>query len=212
MQATHSHSRSPSPADTRQRLLDAAARVFARHGLAGSTTRAIAEEAGVNEVTLFRHFQTKDGLLAAVVGEAFGQTLDADPCDTIPFSDDLRADLVAQARHYEKLLKHNLPLVRTMLGEIQHHHREQEKQVFVGIFGPIKAAMLARIKAAQEHGELRRDLQPDVLADLFASMIFTGVLRRAAPDIRLEYPASTYLEAAVDLVLRGAAPERARHE
>ena len=58
------------PADTRTRLLEAAARVFAKSGLAGSTTRAIADEAGVNEVTLFRHFQTKDRLLAAEIGRA----------------------------------------------------------------------------------------------------------------------------------------------
>ena len=41
------------PAGTRQRLLDAAARVFARSGLEGATTREIAREAKVNEVTLF---------------------------------------------------------------------------------------------------------------------------------------------------------------
>lgn len=52
---------------TQARLLDAAARVFARHGAAGATTRRIAEEAGVNEVTLFRHFGSKGALLDAAV-------------------------------------------------------------------------------------------------------------------------------------------------
>lgn len=52
---------------TRGRLLDAAARVFARHGAAGATTRRIATEAGVNEVTLFRLFGTKEALLHAAV-------------------------------------------------------------------------------------------------------------------------------------------------
>lgn len=205
-----SNSRPSSPADTRQRLLDAAAHVFAQHGLAGSTTRAIAEAAGVNEVTLFRHFQTKDRLLAAVVGQAFDPETTADTLAPVQFTEDLRADLLEQGRHYEKLLKHNLPLVRTMLGEIQHRHRDQEKQVFLGIFGPIKAAILARIAAAQDSGDLRRDLRADVLADLFGSMIFTGVLRRAAPNSKLEYPASMYLEAAVELVLNGASTKRSQ--
>lgn len=202
-----------SPADTRQRLLDAAARVFARDGLAGATTRAIAEEAGVNEVTLFRHFQTKDRLLDAVVGENFGPAatvaVEAAPATT----DDLRADLLKHAERYHRLLEHNLALVRTMIGEIQHHRREQEKHVFHGIFRPVKAAILARIEAAQAVGELRADLRPTLLADMFGSMIFTGVLRRSAPDNTLEYSASTYLESVVDLVLRGAAANRhARHE
>ncbi len=50
------------PMDIRQRLLDAAARVYARHGFRGATTRLIASEAGVNEVTLFRTFGSKSGL------------------------------------------------------------------------------------------------------------------------------------------------------
>lgn len=49
----------------------AAARVFAQEGLAGATTRAIAKAAKVNEVTLFRHFGTKDRLIAAVIGKTF---------------------------------------------------------------------------------------------------------------------------------------------
>jgi AcrR family transcriptional regulator len=47
----------------REKLLDAARRVFEQFGPAGATTRRIAEEAGVNEVTLFRHFGSKDALL-----------------------------------------------------------------------------------------------------------------------------------------------------
>ena len=196
--------RAASPADTRQRLLQAAAQVFARHGLTGATTRAIAEAAGVNEVTLFRHFQSKDRLLAAVVGENFGEAAVVAGEPAPPVTDDLRADLIEHARRYEKLLKHNLPLVRTMIGEIHHCHREHEKHVFHGIFRPVKAAITSRIEAAQKAGELRAEVRADILSDLFVGMIFTGVLRRAAPEIKLEYPAAQYLEAAVDLVLRGA--------
>lgn len=47
----------------RQRILDAAREVFAQHGSIGATTRRIAEAAGVNEVTLFRHFGSKEALL-----------------------------------------------------------------------------------------------------------------------------------------------------
>ncbi|MDQ2670853.1 MAG: TetR/AcrR family transcriptional regulator [Gemmatimonadota bacterium] len=56
-----------STESARERLLSAAARVYAEHGYAGTTTRRVAEAAGVNEVTLFRHFGTKDRLLAEAV-------------------------------------------------------------------------------------------------------------------------------------------------
>ncbi len=54
---------------SRERILDAAARVYSRHGFRGATTRLIAAEAGVNEVTLFRTFGSKGALLEAVLEE-----------------------------------------------------------------------------------------------------------------------------------------------
>jgi AcrR family transcriptional regulator len=51
----------------RERILEAAARCYAKHGFRGATTRLIAQEAGVNEVTLFRTFGSKGALLQAVL-------------------------------------------------------------------------------------------------------------------------------------------------
>lgn len=48
---------------SRDRILDAAARVYAEQGFRGATTRRIADEAGVNEITVFRQFGSKDALL-----------------------------------------------------------------------------------------------------------------------------------------------------
>ncbi len=53
--------------DTEQKILDAALRVFASEGYEGATTRRIAQEANVNEVTLFRKFQSKENLLREVL-------------------------------------------------------------------------------------------------------------------------------------------------
>jgi len=52
---------------SRERILEAAARVYSKHGFRGATTRLIAAEAGVNEVTLFRTFGSKGALLEAVL-------------------------------------------------------------------------------------------------------------------------------------------------
>lgn len=198
--------KSASVEETRQRILAAAARVFAQRGLAGATTRAIASTAGVNEVTLFRHFGTKDRLLAAVVGKNFGAP-DLPAAEEPPAATaDLRGDLISLGRAYQKLLADNLPLVRTMIGEIQHRHRNHERQVFKALFRPIKAAFISRMETARAAGELRADLKAAILSDLFSGMLFTNVLRCSAPDYQLDYAADEYLPAAVDLLLRGAAP------
>lgn len=56
-----------APMEIRQRILDAARRVYAQHGFRGATTRLIATEAGVNEVTLFRTFGSKSALFECML-------------------------------------------------------------------------------------------------------------------------------------------------
>ncbi len=52
---------------TEQRLLDATLKLISEKGYLGSTTREIAQEAGVTELTLFRHFGTKEKLFEALL-------------------------------------------------------------------------------------------------------------------------------------------------
>ncbi len=53
----------------RQRILDAAREVFARRGL-DAEIREIAERAGVGIGTLYRHFESREGLLSTLVHQA----------------------------------------------------------------------------------------------------------------------------------------------
>lgn len=187
-----------------ERLIDAASRVFARDGLTGATTRAIAREAGVNEVTLFRHFRSKERLLAAVVQQNFGNQAPTLRAPRTKSTDDLRVDLAKFAREYMQQLKENLPLVRAMIGEI-HHHGDNERQVYRGLFQPLREAIIARLDAARKTKELRTDADPVMLADLFTGMVFTDVLRRASTTFKRDYSSAAYFDVAVDLIVRGAA-------
>src|SRR6266700_1486367 len=54
-------------AETRQRILDAALREFAAHGLAGARTEAIASAAGVNKALLYYYFDSKEKLYTAAL-------------------------------------------------------------------------------------------------------------------------------------------------
>ena len=69
----HSESTPNVELDTRQRILTSALEVFLDKGYAAATTRAIAQHAGVNEVTLFRHFGNKLNLVAAIIVNALSQ-------------------------------------------------------------------------------------------------------------------------------------------
>src|SRR5438876_8303115 len=55
------------PADTRERLLEAAAHVFAERGYRVATVRDIVTRAGANIAAVNYHFRDKEGLYAAVL-------------------------------------------------------------------------------------------------------------------------------------------------
>ena len=55
-----------SGSDTEGRIIEAAMRLFAREGYREVTTKRLAAEAGVNEITLFRRFRSKENILRAV--------------------------------------------------------------------------------------------------------------------------------------------------
>jgi AcrR family transcriptional regulator len=53
--------------DSRQRFIDVAVRLFARHSFAGTSLQMIADELGVTKAAVYHHFRTREDLLAAVV-------------------------------------------------------------------------------------------------------------------------------------------------
>lgn len=53
--------------ETEQKFLDAALKIFAQKGYNGATTKAIAQEAEFNEMTLFRRFKNKKNLFNCVL-------------------------------------------------------------------------------------------------------------------------------------------------
>lgn len=55
--------------DTRQRILDAALELFAAHGFAGTSMRALARASGLRESSLYNHFSGKEELYQAVIGQ-----------------------------------------------------------------------------------------------------------------------------------------------
>lgn len=100
---------------TRQQLLEAAARVYSESGFRGATTRRIAEEAGVNEVTLFRLFGSK----AALIQEAVRARADGGRQAALP---DVPVDPVAELTQWTKadhafMLEYR-DLMRTAMAEV----------------------------------------------------------------------------------------------
>lgn len=55
--------------ERKEQLLEMAVKLFSEQGFDGTSTREIAEAAGVNEALIFRHFRTKEDLFWAVLSD-----------------------------------------------------------------------------------------------------------------------------------------------
>lgn len=104
--------------ELRDKILKAATELYAETGFRGATTRQIANKAGVNEVTLFRHFGSKTALLH----EAIRCACQAPLVDTLPeVPVDPRAELLEWATNHWTDLWARRSVIRTAMGEIEEH-------------------------------------------------------------------------------------------
>lgn len=166
--------------DNRARILEAAARVYAQHGYRGATTRRIAEEAGVNEITVFRHFGNKGALLDCVAHEC-GISEEVPPLPARPV--DPQAELTAwiQAR-----MAHNRGMRQLILQTMSELEARPDMAPCLG-HGPVDAANQLRdyVVRLRRHGQLdighgtgMRPLDVNAAVAMLMSATFTDAMSR----------------------------------
>ncbi len=101
---------------TKIRIFAAAELVFSRDGFQGATTREIARQAGVNEVTIFRHFHTREELLRATLKHECA-AFDALTHPEEIWKGELRDRLKRYIRDVYSALKDREAIVRAFIGE-----------------------------------------------------------------------------------------------
>lgn len=164
--------------DIRQRILDAATRVYAQHGFRGATTRLIATEAGVNEVTIFRTFGSKaalfDALMRLHVARAPMPLLPDDPVDP---EREMTEWCAAMLEH----MRENRSLIRTSFGEM-----EDRPEAAVSVCeGPNCAGLLLTDYAARLQALGFVDDDADIatsVAMLMSSMFGDAISRDVMPN------------------------------
>jgi len=164
-----------SERDTAEAILAAAAELFGERGYKGTTTRMIAERAGVNEVTIFRQFGTKQGLLKAL-GETWSKSMAGFAADSTPDPSDVRATLEALARmEVAQALSFGAPALR-----LAFDARSVPEVTAVMGDGPRDnlAGLATYLATRQGAGDLRQDLDPNVMAEAFFALTSTFVMSR----------------------------------
>ena len=189
----------------RDQLLQAAARLYSEAGYRGATTRRIAMQAGVNEITLFRHFGSKDALMREAITRAGAspvhQMLPDSPKD--PYR-----ELRDWAKAHLAELRERRSLIRMCMGEIEEHP---------GIFSAQDSPPAAAAKALCHYLRRLRDAglakaqfdETSASAMLIGSLFADAMGRDLMPDLYLNDPEAA-VEQYVQLFLRGLGVGRRR--
>ena len=158
--------------DARQRLLDAAQELFCRRGFDGVSTREMAARAGVNEVTLFRLFGTKEKVLYAVMDR------EADIRSKIMLewlepTGDVVADLGRFGRYMLQNMRLKAPIMKLGMTEVS-----RKPQLWRRISPAPEAALelLSRYFERAAKKGLIRKVDPRLAATVFFSFFFRSMV------------------------------------
>jgi len=170
-----------SSEETRKRIFSATRQLLAKKGRKGTTTREIAELAGVNEATLFRHFGSKDALIEACM-------IHFCPADNLR---ELLPRLSGSAEEDLRAIAHFMTeRMESLRDLILATFTEEDQWSTAGDAAWRAPAMIKQVltdyMASQvQRGELEGD--PVLMARLFMGMIFAYVVGRK----RMGYPGYT---------------------
>jgi AcrR family transcriptional regulator len=189
--------------EARDRLLEAALRVFEEVGSRGATTRRIAAEAGVNEVTLFRLFGSK----AALLSEALHCTLRRAPDGHLPAEPaQPEIELLTWVRERMRALQERRDVIRTCMAEVA----QTPEMAGPMAEGPVHTAreLTGYLRTLQARGMADPAVDASAAAAMLMGAMFTDVMTRDMMPERFEYPPADAPALYVGLLLRavGAAP------
>jgi TetR/AcrR family transcriptional regulator, fatty acid metabolism regulator protein len=163
---------SKAPAiDKRRQILDAAIRVFARHGFHSTRVADIADEAGVAYGLVYHYFQSKDEILDTIFLERWDVMLaviaevDSRPVPARAKLEAIAAFIVDSYSHDPELMKVIIVEVTRAANSFGRTHLEKIREAFAGI-GEI-------VRKGQESGELKRTVPPE-----FAALAFYGTIEQ----------------------------------
>lgn len=159
--------RPPQPeSQMRNRILQAAQRLFACRGYGKTTTHDLAQEAGIAEGTLFRYFDNKKAVLVEVVTQGWIELL----TDLLTELSEMGSyEAVAQVMRRRMLNLHqNANLMRVCFMEVQFHPDLRDR-LQAEIITKMMDVAEAFVQTAMDQG-IYRSMNPKIVAQVFLGM------------------------------------------
>ncbi|MFJ8111802.1 TetR/AcrR family transcriptional regulator [Streptomyces sp. NPDC096132] len=165
------------PADeVRADVLDAAGALLLDKGMGAFTIEAVADRAGVSKTTIYKWWPSKGALALDGYFHAVESAL------AFPDSGDLEADLTAQLRAFVQVLTRTPAgrVIAELIGQAQTDP-DLAAALLERYSGPRRELAVRRMRRAQEHGELRADVDPEVLVDQLWGACYHRLLLPSLP-------------------------------
>jgi AcrR family transcriptional regulator len=156
----------PSEAQTRTRILQAAQRLFAAQGFDGTTTRDLAQAAGVAEGTLFRHFANKKAILVEVATNGWVEIL-TDLLTELSEMGSYKAVAQVMRRRMWNFQK-NADMMRVCFMEVQFHSDLRDR-IQIEVIDKMTDVAEAFFQTAMDKG-VYRQMDAKLVAKVFLGM------------------------------------------
>jgi TetR/AcrR family transcriptional regulator, fatty acid metabolism regulator protein len=191
--------------DKRQRILDAAVRVFSKKGFFASRVSDVASAAGIADGTVYLYFKSKDDILVSLFDDVMSEHITA-AREEVRQAGDAPAQLRAIADHHLRLLGSKPELAVVFQVELRQSTKFMElftASWLTGYFDLVENA----IEAGQREGTIRSDLPRKLAAHAFFgaldALVTSWVLAHNSFDL------AAMAAPAVDLFLAGAVERNA---
>ena len=182
---------------SRKKIVRAALTLFSLQGITATTTKQIAERAKVNEVTLFRQFGNKQGLLLAVLQEA--PILDAMQAALTEIAG-ANQPVVAYGASGLELLGNVPELVRSLIGEAGQLPTETRQALEQALY-QANQQTVGYLRGAKMSWP---GLSVEAAASLLNTLILGHAVMTFSSDEKGLWQSQTNFLAAVDRLLEGA--------
>ena len=194
--------------ERREQLVRKAASLFSDHGFDCTTTKCIADSAGISEAVIYQHFKTKDELYDAAIEfhiDQIDETLKASNALEQP---NLREMLRPLAVGWLRFAEENVCFTRMMLYSGLQDHRFSCK-FFNAISLPIMEAIKERIETGKREGWVRKEVLPmESTFTFMSSMVMLNLARnlmKVEPFINFDI--EEFVDNAIDIFIRGISVE-----
>lgn len=157
------------PKTRKDRIMDAALRIFAEKGFQNATITEISKEAGVSEATIYEYFGTKEDLLFAIPEKISNETFEKSS-KVIPYIKGVEGKIRAILLFYVQLYQSNPHYSALVLLQLMSNKRFRQTPAHAAIRRSAHV-LLDCIKTGIEDGSFKKDSNPYLIRSMLMGAI-----------------------------------------